>query len=575
VSKFNTKGARTASGASPVKTAEVSDTRTALGGVGFSRQEQSELFLLGGSYMVGEDAFHEAASNRDQRFRELIGSVSLADPVWVSRNLVWLRTDGNVREAPLVGAAEMVRTYTSPLSEPANDPIDPDPRGILRKTVDRVLRRADQPGEILAYWTSRYGKAIPKPLKRGVADACRRLYNEWSMLKYDTASHAFRFGRVIELCHVEADPSKPWQNDLFKHMVDRRHGRGNDSALRVSRANKELRQEAESNPSVLLNTSRLRDAGMTWEGALSLAGSRVPKDKIWEAMIPLMGYEAQLKNLRNFDQTGVSDQMAQEVMTRLTDPDEVKRSGQFPMRFLAAYRAAPSLRWAYPLEQAMTLSLKNIARLPGRTLILVDTSESMNAGLSVQSEMQRWDAAALFGIALGLVCERADVVSYSADQWHMDKHYELSKVFPLRERESLLKAVERWKSNGYFIGAGTQTYEAVRKHFRPGYHDRIVLLTDEQHQGHVAVFQDIPQTVPTYTWNLAGYKAGHSGGGTNRHTFGGLTDAAFKYIPLLEAGRNMPWPWEVGGWSTPPAETERRPRRVSVDPGKTTGIDVR
>lgn len=548
MSKFNTKGARTATGASPVKTAEVSDTRTALGGVGFSRPEQSELFLLGGSYMVGEDAFHEPGVNRDQRFRELVDAVSMIDPVWVFRNLVWLRTDGNVREAPLIGAAEMVRTYTSRGLEPANDPMDLDPRGLLRKAVDGVLRRADQPGEILAYWLSRYGKPIPKPLKRGIADACRRLYNEWSMLKWDTASHSIRFGDVIELCRVAPDPSKPWQSDLFKHMIDRRHGRGDESGLRIVRANKVLRQEAESTPSVLLITDRLRLAGMTWEDALSLAGSRVPKAQVWEAMIPLMGYEAMLKNLRNFDQAGVSDKVARIVMDRLTDPDEVKRSGQFPMRFLAAYRAAPSLRWAYPIQQALDLSLKNVAQLKGRTLILVDTSESMNNRMAGQSELMRWDAAAIFGIALGLACQNADVVSYSADQWHMGTHYELSKVFPLRERESLLKAVDRWKSNGYFIGAGTQTYQAVQKHYRPGHHDRIVLLTDEQHQGHKAVFDGIPQTVPAYTWNLAGYKAAHSGGGTNRHTFGGLTDAGFKYIPLLEAGRSTPWPWEVGGW---------------------------
>lgn len=570
MSKFNTKGARTASGTSPVRTAEASDTRTALGGAGFSRPEQSELFLLGGSYMVKEDAFHERGVDRDARFRELVRYVAMSDPVWLSRFLIWLRIDGNVREAPLIGAAEMVRAYIEQQSELLiNDPMDLDPRGLLRKTVDRVQRRGDQPGEIFAYWISRYGKNIPKPLKRGTADACRRLYNEWSMLKYDTASHAVRFGDVIELCHVTPDPGKPWQSDLFKHMIDRRHGRGDEGGLRIVRANKELREAAVQSPEILLNTDRLRLAGMTWEDALSLAGSRVSKAKVWEAMIPLMGYEAMLKNLRNFDQAGVSDKVARIVMDRLTDPDEVLRSGQFPMRFLAAHRVAPSLRWSYPLEQALTLSLGNITRLPGRTLILVDTSESMNSPMSVQSELRRWDAAAIFGIALGQACEHADVVAYSADQWHMGRHYQLSKVFPLNQGESLLKSVTRWKDDGYFIGAGTQTHHAVMRHFRPGYHSRIVLLTDEQHQGNTDVLGDIPTDVPGYTWNLTGYKAGHSGGGPNRHTFSGLTDAAFKYIPLLEAGRNAPWPWELDTWMdrqlAAPSVTRERPRRGALD----------
>jgi hypothetical protein len=33
-----------------------------------------------------------------------------------------------------------------------------------------------------------------------------------------------------------------------------------------------------------------------------------------------------------------------------------------------------------------------------------------------------------------------------------------------------------------------------------------------------------------------------TGTGT-RHEFGGMTDATFRLIPLLEAGRDADWPW--------------------------------
>ena len=47
-----------------------------------------------------------------------------------------------------------------------------------------------------------------------------------------------------------------------------------------------------------------------------------------------------------------------------------------------------------------------------------------------------------------------------------------------------------------------------------------------------------------YTWNLVGYRFGHAPSGSwHRHTFGGLTDAAFRMIPLIEAGRNADWPF--------------------------------
>lgn len=38
--------------------------------------------------------------------------------------------------------------------------------------IASVLRRPDEPGELLAYWTATYGRAVPKPVKRGIADAC-------------------------------------------------------------------------------------------------------------------------------------------------------------------------------------------------------------------------------------------------------------------------------------------------------------------------------------------------------------------------------------------------------------------
>ena len=46
-------------------------------------------------------------------------------------------------------------------------------------------------------------------------------------------------------------------------------------------------------------------------------------------------------------------------------------------------------------------------------------------------------------------------------------------------------------------------------------------------------------------WNFGGYQAGAAPSGSgNRHTLGGLSDAAFRLVPLLEAGRNTGWPWE-------------------------------
>ncbi|WP_312881558.1 TROVE domain-containing protein [Thermomonospora cellulosilytica] len=252
--------------------------------------------------------------------------------------------------------------------------------------------------------------------------------------------------------------------------------------------------------------------------------------RFWEAIIPNMGLFALIRNLRNFDRAGVGDQAAELVAGRLADAERVRRSRVLPMRFLAAYRAAPSLRWAWPLQRALDASLANVPRLPGRTLVLVDRPGSMFYAMSRHGKLTQADAAALFGAALALRADRADLVEFGTGH----------RPVPFRRGESSPTVVERFGNLG-----GTNTAAAVRAHHRG--HDRVVIVTDEQ----VWAGRDgenptraVPDRVPVYTWNLAGYRQGHgpSGAGT-RHTFAGLSDAAFAMIPLIERGQAADWPF--------------------------------
>ncbi|GII04032.1 TROVE domain-containing protein [Planobispora takensis] len=104
---------------------------------------------------------------------------------------------------------------------------------------------------------------------------------------------------------------------------------------------------------------RLRSAGMTWE---ALAGRlQGPMDaRAWQSVIPSMGYMALLRNLRNFDESGVPDEVAGQIVAKLTDPGEVARSRQLPFRFYSAYRNAPSLRWGHALDGALTKATANL-----------------------------------------------------------------------------------------------------------------------------------------------------------------------------------------------------------------------
>lgn len=469
--------------------------------------------------MVGEDTFYEKADERDSRYERLVRQVTGEDPEWVAAFLCWLRAEGNMRSAPLVGAAAFVA-----------ERLILDKPGMSRQVVDSVLQRPDEPGEFLALWAAQFGRMLPKPVKRGVADAVARLYTQRSLLKYDTDSHGYRFGDVIERVHPSPDPDKAWQGELFRYALDRRHGRDNEvpEALQMVRLNGALRRSVAGNDvEPLLVPEMLAKAGMTWEDVLSLAGSRVDKAKLWEAIIGSMGYMALLRNLRNFDEAGVSDAVAAIVGAKLADPAEVARSRQFPFRFLSAYRNVKSLRWSWPLEQGLGHSLANVPALKGRTLILVDQSPSMFPGAYYstpnKSDVALADLAKTFGSALALRCDDATLVQYGS----------LSERVPFGKGESVLPLLAKFR-----MLDGTDTFGAAARWY--GRHDRVVIVTDEQ----TTPGRDpIPVDVPVYVWNLSGYKYGQLPGARNRHTFGGLTDHAFKLIPLLEAGHNGAWPW--------------------------------
>lgn len=537
MSKFNQPVGMRARATTPITS--VAPAATYEGGAGFARDAKSELFMLAVTNMVGEDTFYESADTRDTRFEDLVHQVAVLDGDWMRRFIPWLRGEANMRSASLVAAAEAVHArLTAGLA------------GDNRQLIDAACQRADEPGEMLAYWTSRHGRAIPKPVKRGVADAVRRLYNGKSLLKYDTDSKGYRFADVIDLVHPAPAVDKPWQGELFRYALDRRHNRED---LRLPEGNRTLAARQDlmalsigARRALLLNgegPAVLADAGMTWE---ALAGwLQGPMDAAaWEAVIPSMGVMALARNLRNFDQAGVSDAVAITVAAKLSDPEQVARSRMLPFRWLSAYRAAPSLRWSYPLERALGHSLANIPQLGGRTLILVDTSSSMNAGFSKDGTLMRWDAAALFGIALGHRCAHADVVSFSSAQmYYGDRPGAKTRAFPMHDGESVLRSLERWKGDGYFLGGGTDTAGALRATFAG--HDRVVIVTDEQAgEDPVSVSASVPASVPMYTLNLAGYRVGHApSGGANRHAFGALTDSCFKLIPLLEAGRSQAWPF--------------------------------
>jgi hypothetical protein len=558
VTKFNTTDRRSAANIGPLTVNPDTEHTNHQGGTGFGRDARSDLYLLATtSHDLTADAFYEAGDARVKRFADLAGRCATADPDWTYQFLTWLRTKGNMRTAALVGGVEAARAMVG----------SGLPGG--RHMVSTVLRRADEPGEAVAYHLSRYGRTLPKAVKRGIADAATRLYNEYALLKYDTGTHGVRFADVLDLTHPT--PAAPWQADLFRYAIDRRHGHddiqqivgdGEGPALPMVYANIVMRSQWASDAVAYdLDPERLKAAGLTWEDVMSAVGGNVvDKAVVWRNLIPAMGFMARLRNLRNFDQAGLTDADVADVTRMLADPDAVRASKQLPLRFLSAYRAAPSLRWSYPLQQALDVAVENIPAVGGRTLILIDTSGSMRDRLSERSDLARWDAAAAFGLALARRCATVDVVSYSGGA---SRGYALhdAAIWEPRTGESLLTSITRWNADGFMLGGGTDTVGALRNHYAG--HDRTVLLTDEQDGGYWGrgqkVTDQMPSNRPLYTFNLAGYESSHAATDPYRITLGGLTDAMFGVITQVENRRPGQWPWtgdpDIPALPTYPAPT--------------------
>lgn len=512
---------------------DAAPTRTHMGGPAFTRTTKSDLFMLGVSNLVGEETFHESAAERDARFAGLVRAVAVEDVAWVREFILWLRRTVGLRSAPMVAACHAVHARRQASIQGDN-----------RALISAALNRGDEPGEAVAYWRSQFGRALPQPFKFGVADAVVDLYTEYSALKYDTPTSAYRFADVIEAVHPT--PASAEQAALFEHLLARRHDRPElfrGGQLPMMRARAALYAMPQGERRQVLDNSwhLFREAGLTWEAVPAWLGGAMDR-QAWEAIIPRMPLFALVRNLRNFEQAGIGDKMAQYVADRLSAADQVASSGIFPYQWYAAYQHTPGVRYTWALERALTASTRNMPALDGDSLVLVDTSASMtNKSYASRSKMAPITTAAIFGAALALRNPgRTDLVGFADDTF----------VHQVAPGDALVRTVEAFSARVGEVGHGTQIARSIQARLRSN-HRRVIVISDMQTMdgtyGH-GVGHVVPANVALYGVNLGGYRPTPvPAGASMRFEFPALSDATFKMMPLLEAGARCSWPWENAG----------------------------
>lgn len=400
--------------------------------------------------LLWEDQFYQDGVAIADRIRDLVAK---SNPVDVAALAIEAREAFKLRHVPLLLARELAR--------------NPKARYLLGELVPRIVQRADEISELLSlYWLDQKDAPIAAQLKKGLAASFAR-FDEYSLSKYNRDKD-ITLRDVMFL--VRPKPANEEQARLFKALAD--------------------------------DTLSIPD---TWETALS-AGAN--KKVTFERLIAenKLGAMALLRNLRGMTEVGVDRDIIVGALAAM------KTDRVLPYRFIAAARYAPQFEPA--LETAMFKCIAGIEKLPGRTILLVDTSGSMDNALSAKSDLTRIDAACGLGILLREICEDIQIYTFSK---------KLVEV-PARRGFALRDAIKN--SQEHRDTYMDQALQGLR--YGEGA-DRIIVISDEQSNSKISN----PKT-RGYMLNVASYQNG-VGYGPWTH-IDGFSESCVRYIGECEKG---------------------------------------
>lgn len=334
----------------------------------------------------------------------------------------------------------------------------------VKDVLTRVIQRPDEITEYLAlYWEN--GRCpVSAQSKKGLAKAFTK-FNEYQFGKYDRDG-SVKLRDALFISH--AKPENEEQKILFKKIVDR--------------------------------TLEIPD---TWEVALS-AGE--DKKETWERLLKenKLGALALLRNFRNMDSVSVDKNLIKESISKM------KTERVLPFRFISAARYASQLE--PELEIAMFRCLSGFEKMPGKTILLIDVSGSMDGIISAKSDLKRLDAASGLGMLLKEICEEVEIMTFSQN---------LTQV-PLRRGFALRDAIINSQPHaGTFLGQAVKAVDNNRAY------DRLIVITDEQSSDKVSD----PKS-RGYMINVASYQNG-VGYGKWLH-IDGFSESVINYIQEYE-----------------------------------------
>lgn len=343
--------------------------------------------------------------------------IPLTEATEVASLAIEARQAQKLRHTPLFIAAVMLKH--SPHKE------------LVPYVLENVITRPDQITDFLAIYKKLNGKLKPlaNAAKRGLAEVFNK-FNEYQFAKYDRDAE-IKLRDAMFLVHPKPEQGK---EELFKKIAD-----------------------------------RTLDVPDTWEVALSAGGN---KPETWERLINerKLGALAILRNINNMKKAGVSHNAIRRAIVSID-------SGMLlPLNFLTAIKMNPE--YASDIEIVMIKQYEKLAKLPGKTLFIVDVSGSMHQGISSRSQFTRRDVAMAMAMLAANQCEEYElVVTAGSDPGGYGTHEHIKNpARGLRLFTQIGEANRRVGSGGIFT---RQCLEWSYNNVSPNF-DRIIVFSDSQ-----------------------------------------------------------------------------------------------
>jgi 60 kDa SS-A/Ro ribonucleoprotein len=445
------------------------------GGIAYSLSDRARLIEMSSTWLVNEPKFY---GDNSTDIIEHIRKVAEYDPEFVVQLAIYLRNFIGLRTAPSVLLTEVA--YTNSRS----------PKPFVRQSTPFIVRRPDEAASVIAHAKSIAGDigdsqssgSLPSGLKRGLADTMLN-FSEYQLQKWNSSRKEVKLRDVINIVHPK--PKTKEQAELIKKLLDDK-----------------------------------LETPATWNTIITKKND--PEQ--WNKALETMPYQACLMNLRNIVESNANIDKAIQI---ITDSEKIRNSKMLPFQFSAAYKANDNPRVLEAIAKAVEISTSNIQMIPGKTLIVIDSSGSM--------EGRPYDLACMLGAISKKICEESSVYLFAStvEEFHVSSMDSVMTNFNLLH--SLMGKV----------GYGTETQEVFTKLIDEGKEfDRIILLSDMQtfDTCYKTPNQLFNRYRKTYSKNVRLYSVDLEGYGVTifpEHDTGimllsGWSEKLLDYIPIAE-----------------------------------------